>query len=199
MAIAQSRMISLINAALDYKQALEQLIDSIFASSRAAQNNPSQASALLSDLTTLANIRALLQNPESLTTLALEYHHFRRNARRNNRLAERQSLLRRDAGAIPRSTTPRDATLANAPSLAFAASLKRPSISISPTYANISPADRAAIEMEAQITADRRAAECPHCRAISLDDCPSRSTCQWTSRILSQQQSEADQDDVDSL
>lgn len=94
-------MMRLINAALDYKQALESLIDFI-----KTEPNPSY------QLLQFASTEARLERPsESLLVLTLEYQHFQKNATRNDRLAKREATKRREAGVIPRRHTPRDSIL----------------------------------------------------------------------------------------
>lgn len=99
MAILQSRMIALINSALDYQQAFTTLCDSV---KREADNvatgstTPHQA---LLNLEAIASARILLQRPsESGPALAVEHYHFSRNARRNQRHAAKMQKLRRAQG-----------------------------------------------------------------------------------------------------
>ena len=107
MPITQSRMIALINAANDYKSALETILDSIRTLSASVSQSKTTPAAAFQYLEAMASTRSLLSRPSaSPSTIALEHYHFARNHRRNSRVANQQAASRRAAGIQPR--TPSD-------------------------------------------------------------------------------------------
>ena len=196
MPITQTRMIALINAANDYRQAFTTLISHITSQRQNIDASLTTPAYAFEYIEAVAQPHLLLSTPEqSATTIAIEHYHFSHSLRRNQRAAEKASTRRRLLSTPPRQHHPVPFETSNL----YGFSPSKPSSLSRPIPPSTTVAST--IEAEAQATADninaRVAAglECPHCRATSLDDCPSLSTCQWTSRILSQQQSEADQDD----
>ena len=99
MAILQSRMMAVINAGLDYQQALETILERFrLNKERISQGRMSYQQAY-EDFESIASTRILLQRPtQSPTALAVEHYHFTRNARRNAKVAAHQAELRRLQG-----------------------------------------------------------------------------------------------------
>ncbi len=105
MPITQSRMIALINAANDYKSALETILDSIRTLADDISQSKTTPAAAFQYLEAMASTRSLLSRPSaSPSTIALEHYHFARNHRRNSRVANQQAASRRAAGIQPRPT-----------------------------------------------------------------------------------------------
>ena len=105
MPITQSRMIALINAANDYKSALETILDSIRTLADDISQSKTTPAAAFQYLEAMASTRSLLSRPSaSPSTIALEHYHFARNHRRNSRVANQQAASRRAAGLQPRPT-----------------------------------------------------------------------------------------------
>ena len=124
MPISQSRMIALINSAIDYKQALDKLIDII-------HNTPPETPS--EHLFIFAHLPSLLNDPiNTPATIAVEYHHFKHNARRNDRHARKAAVRRQQQGLMPRSTTPRDTRLTSASSTFLPANLQHPNYTSTP-------------------------------------------------------------------
>lgn len=100
MAISQSRLISLIAAADDYRQALFSLKEQAFALSRNVRERTISPSAALDGLLIeLQQVESRLKFPiQSTATLAEERAHFRSNAKRNESAAKRAKRKRREAG-----------------------------------------------------------------------------------------------------
>lgn len=92
MPITQARMISLIGAALDYKQALDQLVELV----QSARQSPDPGLRLLS-FAPGAHAEFLLKSAlQTQLVIALESTHFRRESRRN---AKKAANLREDREA----------------------------------------------------------------------------------------------------
>lgn len=104
MPITQTRMIDLINAGLDYQQALQFACKLI---REARENIYAGADSIkeIDDLAILADESALLSNPTaSGIVIQLERRHFKQNASRN---ITRRNLLRAARSTLnPRSTAP---------------------------------------------------------------------------------------------
>jgi len=93
MAITQDRMISLLNAAIDFRQAFLTLAKAI----ESAQNatDPKEALWLLSRRVG----PGMLEHPvDAEVVIVKEWNHFRKNLRRNQRVAEHQRQMRREKG-----------------------------------------------------------------------------------------------------
>lgn len=94
MPITQPRMVSLVNAAQDFCQAAEFILNTISNESRNVELGRLTAEQALQNLKNL-RLRFILKNSEkSYTTIAVEAEHFRKNARRNVRAAERKAEQR---------------------------------------------------------------------------------------------------------
>ncbi len=112
MPITQSRMIALVSAAQDYKQALDQVCGFI-----TKQHERHTAGQITSDqacelLFSSANAMFLLAQPiESALAIVAEAKHFRVNSRRNERKAEKA----RENRLAERAGQPRPKRLSTAP------------------------------------------------------------------------------------
>lgn len=108
MAISQQRVIDIINAGLDFKQALDrtiQLIDDEYANHAKHDDIP----PFLISLYTRCSYIKLLEKPEtSPIVLVTEAKHFRQNYRRNQRNAAKAERRRRAQGAMPRQPATSD-------------------------------------------------------------------------------------------
>ena len=105
MAIAQSRVISLIYAGMDYKQGLETQMRHIHTHYNYVKNGTMSAEAALEYLYSIANPDFLLQQPsQSPSIISIEHQHFFRNAKRNERRALIATHKRRAEGKRTRLT-----------------------------------------------------------------------------------------------
>lgn len=204
-------MIALINAALDYKRGFDRLTEIINANATRAATNPEAGAPLLIDMQSMATSTVMLDHPEQTKmTLALEYNHFRRNSRRNDRTARRLALKRREAGIFPRSTTSREARLENAADLPMP--LVRPQFApftglsqqqrseIDAISAKLEGIDREltpteVYEMKRQIAAAPITDTCPYCSATNAANCRT-SPCRWLAEITERERAEAAEADA---
>lgn len=103
MAILQTRMIALINAATDYQQAFNTLCQFIHQQAQAIQDGLSTPEQAWLSIEPQASPRILLQRPtESASALAVEHYHFTKNARRNAYIANRAAAKRQKQGTPTR-------------------------------------------------------------------------------------------------
>ena len=99
MPISQSRMISLLNAASDYRQALEAACQFIQRQTQEFHDGKCTAEQALFEIERRASPRLALEFPDvSPGTIGIEHYHFRANRARNNRARIREERKRRDAG-----------------------------------------------------------------------------------------------------
>ena len=99
MSITQDRMISLLNAAIDFRQAFLTLAKAIESTQHAP--DPKEALWLLSRRVG----PGMLEHPvDAETVIVREWNHFRKNLKRNQRVAEHQRRARRERGIQPRKT-----------------------------------------------------------------------------------------------
>ncbi len=138
MPISQHRVVALINSALDFRRAATELITRVQSAADASNrlSTVEDLKALFAQISLEADLKILLQNPiESPATLLLEYDHFRRNFKRNERRAAKADYTRRIQSAlqnniiVSRATTPRTSKLDSAPDLAANSTLSRSKIS----------------------------------------------------------------------
>jgi hypothetical protein len=111
MAISQHRVIALINAALDYMQALHHQSKAISEAARRAAAGIGDPRDHLLDLSSYSPNTLLNEPSQSFAAITTEYNHFRRNAKRNDTEAKRMARKRASDGAIMRATTPRTSHL----------------------------------------------------------------------------------------
>lgn len=213
MPVSQSRIIDLINAALDYKRGLDNLIDHVKADALRAREHPEHAAGLFEGLEAVAQTNTLMEHAErSLATLVVEHEHFRRNARRNDRTARKQAAKRQQAGVIPRSKSPRDVRLHSASDLPR--TISRPQFQ----FLGVSPErlaenerigreiikaggydrDLAFTEMDKVKQAMQRPEqlkECPYCNSPSVLRCR-KQPCQWLADINALEAAEAAEADA---
>ena len=106
MPILQSRMIALINAALDYQQGFAAMRQTVLTQANAAKRGAISAEDALTNIESYVLApNAFLQQPvDSARTLAVEEHHFRTHARDNRRAAKR-AAERRGRGEAWGTTT----------------------------------------------------------------------------------------------
>lgn len=95
MPISQDRMICLIDAARDALQALQTICDYARQQGAAVNSGAVQPIEALNLLCTFANEQRLLANPGTPFLVNQEFQHFRRTARRNDRVKEKQTKKRR--------------------------------------------------------------------------------------------------------
>jgi hypothetical protein len=94
MPITQNRMLALISACQDYQQALLELGQRLITA--LGEGTPETLEPLAEQP------QLLLRRPvETTTTLRLEIAHFKRNERRNVRIAEKMRRKRRAEGVLP--------------------------------------------------------------------------------------------------
>lgn len=97
MAILQSRMIALINAALDYRNALNQLTKMIHKEAINIQAGTQTPAGAFQTLAIMANKDILLEDASlSESTIMAEHYHFHKNQRKNewNREYQAQQALK---------------------------------------------------------------------------------------------------------
>jgi hypothetical protein len=108
MAIAQSRVIYLIESARDYQQALQTLISHIHSQLNHINRpdaSPGTARDALYYLANVANEQFLLKDPiQSPSTITLEHKHFATNFHRNRVRAIHMQNKRREDGREQRTT-----------------------------------------------------------------------------------------------
>ena len=104
MAIAQSRVIALITAGMDYKFALEKLIQHIHTHSLYIKDGNMPPIDAMNYIISIASPDFLLNSIQSSAVLATEHRHFYRNSRRNERRAQIAALKRRAEGKTTRNT-----------------------------------------------------------------------------------------------
>lgn len=201
MPITQTRAISLINAALDFKQALTTLIESIHAQRQPLDNpnNPLTAINAFEYLESIANPTILLNHPESSpTTIALEHYHFSRNARRNERHAKKAAEKRRQQNVPIRRAEP--FPYENSSLTTFAGNAKpsqyenrrapTPTTTfddpLAAAYPSLSQSDRAKILAQVdEDLANSAIPSCPNCGTYDVYSCPRGiSNCKWHERII---------------
>lgn len=108
MPITQDRMISVIIAARDYQQALQQAERYAKQAIDAVQLKQADAFTELSRITMLITETSLLREPiHSATTILLEEKHFKHVKGRNARRADKQAKQRMDAGVPTAATAPK--------------------------------------------------------------------------------------------
>jgi hypothetical protein len=88
MPITQSRMIALINAGRDYKQAFENARQSIEVHMKAAQDKEESWEEALTHIWSFTLPKLLVTNMNSAAVLEVEYSHFRSFQNKNNRAAK---------------------------------------------------------------------------------------------------------------
>jgi len=104
MAIAQSRVIKLIDSGNDYRKSLESLCRTIHAQLRQAERNLQDPLFCLQFLASQANPEFLLRDyVGSRVTLEREHLHFSKNMKRNERRAHEAAKQRIESGIIPRN------------------------------------------------------------------------------------------------
>ncbi len=142
MAVSQDRIIDLINAGLDFKQALDDMIALIDQAHERDPDHPGLAS-----LWALSDYGKRLKQPyKSPFILQKEREHFRANRRRNIRNAAAAERKRRAQGAIPMIRERQFDPLEPAPRLT-------PRVPEGPDYSHISEDRKRQIEAEAEASA----------------------------------------------
>lgn len=107
MPITQSRMLSLLSAAQDYKQALELVCHTLAAQEASLREGTTTPAQALQLCFASANAVVLLSNPTiSPAVIGVESAHFKSNQRRNIKKAEKARAKRRLTGLPIASTAP---------------------------------------------------------------------------------------------
>lgn len=108
MPITQDRMLELISAAQDYKQAFERLIDAIAVYSHDAESGKKTHETALQLIAVTANASIMLRDVvTSSQTIIAETLHFKMNKKRNARKADRAREQREyQRLGLPRSDKP---------------------------------------------------------------------------------------------
>lgn len=158
MPITQERMQSLILAARDYQQALQQACALVKSARQAAYTSSDAALAEIEKLAGIIFESGLLKQPlTSHSTILLEEQHFKKEASKNNYRKEKMRELR---GGLRGNTAPnRVYTPKPVPGEALAAQLKEKYASmtaeevINSSYSSVSPEVRAAIERQVELEA----------------------------------------------
>lgn len=107
MAIIQARVIALINAGLDYQQALIQAVDNIKSAVQSVKSGLNTAESALQEIELINTPESLLHDPAgSPATLTIEHYHFARNARKNINERNKASAKRRSPYPYQLHTNP---------------------------------------------------------------------------------------------
>lgn len=179
MPIAQSRMIALINAALDYKRAAEQMSRQIITALQNYQEGLGKPEQFLEQLGAIATLDAIMDDrANSQTTISIEYYHFKRYAKRNSKWAQKQANRRAKEGTIPRARTPNEgySLTENAKNLPPSVMLSRPKMK-----GLDSESQRKVLEEANRLVESGELDEyCPHCGFKNPNtECP-MGKCKWT-------------------